>query len=186
MRRSMCVMIVVLLALAPGMAVAQMDAQGNALSKEFAGQVDGVAQKWISLFEAMPESKLDWRPAEGVRSVRELFTHIGDANYFFMTFMGAKMPESGAMPKDQAERENRFKTKADIAKHLAASFDFAKKEFAKRADKDFEKEISMFGSKTTGRNGMLINLGHMHEHLGQAIAYARMNGVTPPWSLKGE
>ncbi len=22
----------------------------------------------------------------------------------------------------------------------------------------------------------------MHEHLGQSIAYARSNGVTPPWS----
>jgi uncharacterized damage-inducible protein DinB len=25
---------------------------------------------------------------------------------------------------------------------------------------------------------------HMHEHLGQAIAYARVNGVVPPWSAK--
>jgi hypothetical protein len=25
-------------------------------------------------------------------------------------------------------------------------------------------------------------LVHMHEHLGQSIAYARMNGITPPWS----
>jgi hypothetical protein len=24
----------------------------------------------------------------------------------------------------------------------------------------------------------------MHEHLGQAIAYARVNGVVPPWSAK--
>jgi hypothetical protein len=25
-------------------------------------------------------------------------------------------------------------------------------------------------------------LNHLHEHLGQSIAYARMNAVVPPWS----
>ena len=25
-------------------------------------------------------------------------------------------------------------------------------------------------------------MNHLHEHLGQSIAYARMNGVVPPWS----
>ncbi len=28
----------------------------------------------------------------------------------------------------------------------------------------------------------MIVSGHAHEHLGQAIAYARSNGVVPPWS----
>ena len=27
-------------------------------------------------------------------------------------------------------------------------------------------------------------LADMHEHLGQAIAYARMNGVVPPWTAR--
>jgi hypothetical protein len=25
---------------------------------------------------------------------------------------------------------------------------------------------------------------HMHEHLGQSIAYARMNTIVPPWTAK--
>ena len=29
---------------------------------------------------------------------------------------------------------------------------------------------------------MLQLVTHMNEHLGQSIAYARMNGVVPPWS----
>ena len=29
---------------------------------------------------------------------------------------------------------------------------------------------------------LLQLLAHMNEHLGQSIAYARMNGVVPPWS----
>jgi uncharacterized damage-inducible protein DinB len=47
---------------------------------------------------------------------------------------------------------------------------------------EFDTEITVFGQKTTKRGFMVLIVGHMHEHLGQAIAYARMNGVTPPWS----
>jgi hypothetical protein len=28
----------------------------------------------------------------------------------------------------------------------------------------------------------MITLSHYEEHLGQSIAYARMNGIVPPWS----
>jgi uncharacterized damage-inducible protein DinB len=29
---------------------------------------------------------------------------------------------------------------------------------------------------------MIFILRHLGEHLGQSIAYARMNGVVPPWT----
>jgi hypothetical protein len=29
---------------------------------------------------------------------------------------------------------------------------------------------------------MLATVTHLHEHLGQLIAYARSNNVEPPWS----
>ena len=44
------------------------------------------------------------------------------------------------------------------------------------------RDMNFFGQKTT-RRGILVWLDtHMGEHLGQAIAYARMNGIAPPWS----
>jgi hypothetical protein len=41
----------------------------------------------------------------------------------------------------------------------------------------------MFGNDTTERGAFLSALTHLHEHLGQSVAYARMNGVVPPWSV---
>ena len=43
------------------------------------------------------------------------------------------------------------------------------------------------GTKQYGRavpqwSVLLQLVSHMNEHLGQSIAYARMNGVVPPWS----
>jgi uncharacterized damage-inducible protein DinB len=29
-------------------------------------------------------------------------------------------------------------------------------------------------------------MGHMGEHLGQLIAYARVNGIVPPWTADAE
>jgi uncharacterized damage-inducible protein DinB len=36
----------------------------------------------------------------------------------------------------------------------------------------------------TVRGALLLATTHMHEHLGQSIAYARTIGVVPPWSAK--
>jgi hypothetical protein len=44
------------------------------------------------------------------------------------------------------------------------------------------KQVSMFGQSFTGQQAWLLATVHLHEHLGQGIAYARVNGIVPPWS----
>ena len=57
------------------------------------------------------------------------------------------------------------------------------KDFAKDlTEDDLNKEVEFFGNKTSMRNFLVSGIGHLHEHLGQSIAYARMNKVVPPWS----
>jgi hypothetical protein len=44
------------------------------------------------------------------------------------------------------------------------------------------RETSLYGRRV-GEWAVLLQLvTHMNEHLGQSIAYARMNDVVPPWS----
>ena len=38
----------------------------------------------------------------------------------------------------------------------------------------------MFGRQTTARGAFIMITGHFAEHLGQLIAYARVNASTPP------
>lgn len=40
----------------------------------------------------------------------------------------------------------------------------------------------LFGGDRTIIETSFIMSGDLHEHLGQLIAYARMNGIKPPWS----
>ncbi len=136
--------------------------------------------KLNQLAEAMPESKYNWRPAEGVRSVGEVFMHVAGANLGIPSFWGVKPPagfEFGTYEKSLTK-------KADIQAALKESFAHVKKALMAASDADLEKPAEFFGMKTTVRGGYFLVLSHVHEHLGQSIAYARMNGVVPPWSAK--
>jgi uncharacterized damage-inducible protein DinB len=66
---------------------------------------------------------------------------------------------------------------------LRQSFDHVRTVVLKTADADLDKKVKVFGGSEMSERALIMVMGnHMHEHLGQSIAYARSNGVTPPWS----
>jgi uncharacterized damage-inducible protein DinB len=145
----------------------------------FLRQLTDVEKKMTSLAAAMPAEKYSWRPGEGVRSVSEVFTHVASANYFFPTMAGVKMP-AGLDPK----MEKNVTEKAKVQELLKQSFEHARRAVEGLSDTDMAKQIKMFGQRATVEGLIFTMANHMHEHLGQAIAYARVNGVVPPWSAK--
>jgi len=72
--------------------------------------------------------------------------------------------------------------KAKVIEILKASIANARASIANGSDADLDKRVKFFGRDVTQRWILLQMLSHAHEHLGQAIAYARMNGIAPPWS----
>lgn len=145
------------------------------LVKEFIGQLEFVKGRIMQLAEAMPEDKYTWRPDDEVRSVGEVYVHIADANIYFLSLM------TGNETEYEAENNNDKKT---ALKKLEQSFQTLKESVSKFTEEDLNREIEAFGRKFTVRNFMITLISHIHEHLGQSIAYARMNNVTPPWSLQ--
>jgi uncharacterized damage-inducible protein DinB len=144
---------------------------------DFLWQLDDVQKKITDLADAVPMEKYSWRPAEGVRSISEVYMHIAGGNYFLLTFMGVKPP----MKMDPG-MEKTVTDKSEIAEKLKASFAHLRKAVIETSDKDLEKMTEMFGSTVTYRNVLFTVMSHLHEHLGQSIAYARTNGVVPPWT----
>jgi uncharacterized damage-inducible protein DinB len=141
---------------------------------EFIANLDEVEEKIMELAEITPAEKFSWRPAADVRSISEVYMHIAGGNYFLATFLGA------APPKPNRDLEKTVTKKADVVAELRRSFEHLRAAAA-RTD-DLEKPVRIFGNSTTHRGVLVTILSHLHEHLGQSIAYARMNGVTPPWS----
>lgn len=144
---------------------------------EFRAQLVDDEKKLVDLAEAIPQEKYGWRPAEGVRSISEVYTHIAETNYMFPTMMGVKMPDD--LTRDA---EKKITDKKKVVALLRQSFDYVRQVVANTPDTDLDKPAKFFGEETSVR-GILFHLAtHMHEHLGQSIAYARVNGVVPPWT----
>ncbi len=136
--------------------------------------------KLVQLSDAVPEAKYSWRPGKDVRSSGEVFMHVAAANYGLPSFIGVKPPEGF----DFMTYEKSLTKKADIQKALKDSFAHMEGALMNATDEDLDKPAEFFGMKTTVRGTYMLLLSHCHEHLGQSIAYARVNGITPPWTAK--
>ncbi len=145
---------------------------------EFLNDLKDVEDKAVSLAEAFPQEKYTWRPAEGVRSVSEVFLHLAAGNLGFPTFWGAQ-PLAGIERKG-LEKSTTDKTK--VIELLKRSYEYMRQAAANLSDADLAKAVKMFGQETTASGVLFFVATHQHEHLGQAIAYARMNGIVPPWT----
>ena len=148
---------------------------------EYLYQLDDVQKKITDLAQAVPAEKYTWRPAEGVRSISEVYMHIAGANFLFPSFVGHKSP--AGLDRDL---EKKVTEKAKVLDVLKQSFDHIRQAVMKTPDADLDKAAKFFGHETTVRDIFLTAALHMHEHLGQSIAYARMNGVVPPWTAARE
>ncbi len=136
-------------------------------------------EKLVSLAEAMPAEKYSWRPEEGVRSVSEVYVHVAASSYYFLKSIGFEPPVD--LGRDAEKKITDKKQVLDVLKN---AMDFVKTSATQVRAADLNKKIKMFGQEMDVRSVLMALSGHLHEHLGQSIAYARTNAVTPPWSKK--
>jgi uncharacterized damage-inducible protein DinB len=145
-------------------------------------QIKAAEDKLVQLAEATPADKFGWRPAEGVRSIGEVYAHVAGGNYFLPTFWGAKVPE-GVDPRSFEKNGN---DKAATIATMKKSFDYVREAVNALSADDLNRAIKMFGNDAHVIDALMVLASHGHEHLGQSIAYARSNKITPPWSARGE
>jgi uncharacterized damage-inducible protein DinB len=133
----------------------------------------------LALAEKFTEDQYSWRPDEGVRSVSEVLMHIASGNYFFMSSSGVGAPAG----VNAQTMEKEITDKAGCIAALKASYIHLKGGIDGFADDQLGDSVTLpFPGEHTKMTIVLLSLDHTSEHLGQLIAYARMNGVTPPWS----
>ena len=146
------------------------------IRSEIIVQIDAAEEKYVALAEITPQEKYAWRPAEDVRSIGEVFMHVAFGNYLISGVAGAKKPSG--LPEDF----EKITDKKQVIEHLKKSFDHARQTVRNTKESDLAKEVSFFGRKTTNRGVLYFLTIHVNQHLGQSIAYSRMNGIVPPWS----
>jgi uncharacterized damage-inducible protein DinB len=155
-------------------------APSSGVRAEFLNELKTQEDRFVQLAEAIPADKYTWRPAEGVRSVSEVFLHVATANYNLTKVIG--FPPPPGFKVQGFDKSTTDKTK--VISTLKDSFAHMRQAVMSMPDADVEKPVDWFGAKNTYRGILLFIIRHNAEHLGQAIAYARINGVVPPWTAE--
>jgi uncharacterized damage-inducible protein DinB len=179
-----CVMILAL----PGALAAQAQVPNTTdaveIRKQFTNDLDTLYTKFYALANAIPEDKYAWRPAPGVRSIGEVFMHVASEFYVWTPLSYGAKP-SPVIPDQSDSSMHKFEmmsTKADVLKHLKASFAYTQATLAALPPSSLAGGKKLFGGTYTIIETSFGMGGDLHEHLGQLIAYARENGIKPPWS----
>lgn len=157
---------------------ATLHAQDQGLWEGYDGEWAHVSRQLIALAEAIPPAKYTWRPAPGVRSVSEVYMHIALSNFYLLSVTGPKMPAD----IQSRDMEKTITSKPEVIRWLKRSLDAVKTARAQLKPGDLQRKVEIEG-KTVTVDGMYLRIIiHDNEHMGQLIAYARMNGIIPPWS----
>lgn len=144
--------------------------------------LERVQKKFVDLLNVVPADKLTWRPSPDSRSFAELFLHVAGERYGILALMGAEKP-AGFNGKTF---EKSTTDKAQIAAELNRTWEFAQKTINGMSNADFAKLMPKLGPQANAGDVVYILVADAHEHLGQAIAYARMNGIVPPWTAEAQ
>ena len=151
--------------------------------KQFLTDLDTLQSKTVALAEAIPEDKYSWRPAPGVRSIAETFQHISSEYYVYAPMAYGAMPSPVVgRGREAFKKFETMSSKAEVLKHLKESFAFTKQALSGMDEAKLTGTQKLFGGDRTIVETSFRMSGDLHEHLGQLIAYARMNGIKPPWT----
>jgi uncharacterized damage-inducible protein DinB len=165
---------------------AQAAPAAGSLTADLLADVADVEKKFIGLAKAIPADKFEWRPGAGVRSVGEVVLHVAADNYLIPAAIGYTPDAATGIKGDdyktaQAFEQRKLGKDAAIAE-LEKSFVFLKQSLQATTSDKMATQVKLFGQPFSMQRAWILGATHLHEHLGQLIAYGRTNSVKPPWS----
>jgi uncharacterized damage-inducible protein DinB len=155
------------------MSKTQSQSQPAGLQAALANDAGTLSDKFTGLARVM-SGRYDWKPAPGVRSVADVFNLIVKENGLLAGVLSGA-PNTGAPPAPITDPEQ-------VQEALRASYVSLQEAITGLSDNDLLTTVKLFGRDWKKHEAVLYILEDQHEHLGQSIAYARSNGVVPPWS----
>jgi uncharacterized damage-inducible protein DinB len=144
-----------------------------------------VEKEVVSLAEAMPADKYDFAPTqgafEGVRTFGQQMSHLAAAlDEFSAVMLGQKVPDTGEHENGPASLHG----KDAIVKYLKDAFAHSHRAMQSLTAENYTQQLTMPWGKTARGSLAIESVSHTLDHYGQAVVYARMNGIVPPASRK--
>ncbi len=144
--------------------------------------LQALQKKFVALANAVPAEKFSWRPSEDSRSFAEVFLHVAGERYQILALGGATPPagfNGKTFEKSTADKDG-------IIEELNKSWDFAQNTINDMTNADFAKLLPKLGPQANAGDVVYILVVDAHEHMGQLVAYARVNGIVPPWTAEAK
>jgi uncharacterized damage-inducible protein DinB len=160
-------------ALAVALMLPFAQAQPAGMQAAFGKDAGTLSDKFTGLARVM-SGKYEWKPGQGVRSVGDVLNLIVEENGLLADALTGKT-NAGAEPAPITDP-------GKMQDALKASYANLQKAITGLSDNDLQTHVKLFGRDMTKQGALMLILEDQHEHLGQSIAYARTNGMVPPWS----
>lgn len=145
---------------------------------EFLNHFEQSSQKVVALSEVIPGELYAWSPGPGVMPIAQVYAHIARYNFMYLTEnLGMHAPHG----VDWQNLET-LTDKDQIREALEHSVRHVRMMVKEMTESDLTGTTRLYGRDVPGWAVLFQLLAHMNEHVGQSVAYARMNGITPPWS----
>ena len=166
------------------------------IRREVLSELQYAESQILALAETVRPEDYTWAPAPDARTFAALLVHLAVENFGLLDHAGARVPDAidfysgidgnpfsriaGIMRKNLIV-EKSVTEKASVIDLLTRSFVAVKTSWTTASEEELWVTIHPFGELETARRLYLRMLAHSHEHMGQAIAYARAMGYHVPW-----
>ena len=147
--------------------------------------IDGLRDKFMALAKVVPAAKLGWRPMEGTRSFHDVFAHVSAEGNTETAMFGRPLPAGSLADFDAEEARLKNLPNDQVIAVLDRALQSLSTTLGGLTLAQINSPIRYYGQSTLPRVATTYTLNDLHEHLGQLVAYTRMNRIVPPWTKKG-
>ena len=127
----------------------------QALRHLSAGKIRSALNRTLATFDATPDEKLDYKPSETAKSIRELVAHAAEGNFYVGSALGLTIEKDG--PSD---REALIRRLTDTTEQVIAAIEGL-------TDEQVSGSIDFFGHPMPMTAFMLVDEYHISRHAGQ-------------------
>ena len=152
---------------------ARLGLAADPITEQLQKSFDATRNQITLMAEAIPDDKYDYKPTPDVRNFREILQHLVSENY---SFIGTASGEKGKDPKEI----NALKTKAEIIGALKESYEWGTKILAGWNDQKALETVTFRNQQVPRFAVVIAHAKDNHEHYGNLVTYARLNGIVPP------
>jgi hypothetical protein len=172
----------------PAALAAQMpDSPTNPITNGFKLAGDRYAGWLMQAFDSIPAAKYSFKPTPVQLTIGYVAQHLEEANYSICSRFG-NMPHAMTAKDSLADSVKATWPKDTLVARLKASVAFCDSAFARATDAQLTDPIPV-GPPGSGRTIIraryeLVYVTDLVDHYSQIANYMRLNGMTPPSSLR--